>query len=114
MANANNSKLQNIENFLKTVMSTERHQSQIKAVSKLLPKCTEDKKFYVCDGAVYSSLYELVDGLKMINEPTFKYHVNAQKNDFMNWVRDVFGDALLAKEIAKIPHPRGMAKKIEA
>lgn len=104
----------NVENFFKNIMGDARQTIKIFASSKLLPQCTPDKKFYVCDGAVYGSLYELVDGLKIMTEETFKYHVNAQKNDFMNWIRDVFADPLLAKEIAKIPHPRGMANKIEA
>lgn len=103
-----------VENFLKNVMNVDNNRSNpVQAISKLLPSCPADKKFYVCDGAVYSSLYELVDGLKTMNQSTFRYHVNPQKNDFMNWVRDVFGDALLAREIAKIPHPVGMAKKVE-
>ncbi len=86
----------------------------MKNTSKLLSACSKDKTFYVCDGSVYTNLYELVDGLKTMKEHTFKYHVNHQKNDFMNWVRDVFDDQRLAKEIAKIDTPGGMSKKVRS
>lgn len=105
---------ENVQQFFKNFMNADLNKSSIKTVSKILPQCPADKKFYACDGAVYSSLYELVDGLKMMKDETFKCHVNSQKNDFMNWVRDVFDDQRLAKEIAKIPHSRGMAKIVEA
>lgn len=82
--------------------------------SKILPSCENDKRFFVCDGTVYANLYELFEGLKTMHEETFFHHVTGQKNDFMNWVRDVFGDQRLAKEIAKLNKPNTMAKKVEA
>ena len=81
--------------------------------SKLLPSCQSDKRFYVCDGTHYSNYYEFFNGLKTMEEKTFIYHANENKNDFASWVRNVFEDHRLAKEIAKLSTPRGMAKKVE-
>lgn len=104
---------QNIQAFLTRVMRTDNNRPSAKA-SRLLPNCDGPKRFFVCDGAVYANLYEMTEGLKIMHDKTFTSHVNKEKNDFMNWVRDVFGDQRLAKEIAKINQPRGMAKKVEA
>jgi H+-transporting ATPase len=42
----------------------------------------------------------LAKGLVAISDDTFAYHVNSERNDFCNWVRDVIGDKKLASELA--------------
>lgn len=81
--------------------------------SKLLISADNEKRFFACNGAVYENYYQLLEGLKSMTGETFTRHVNKEKNDFMNWVRDVFGDNRLAKEIAKLNYSEIMAKKVE-
>lgn len=59
--------------------------------------CSPEKSFYVSDGAVYASLADLAKGLQKMHPDTYRYHANEQKNDFHNWIKDVFGDQKLAK-----------------
>jgi len=55
--------------------------------------------FVLCDGRIIKSLEELMLFLKDMDQKTFTYHVNDQKNDFSNWIRYVFKEKKLADEI---------------
>jgi hypothetical protein len=56
--------------------------------------------FVTKDGRQIKNMRELAEVLEKMNEDVFTYHVNAQKNDFSNWLKDVIRDEELAKEIA--------------
>ncbi len=81
--------------------------------SKLLLSVENEKRFFSNNGEVYSNYYELLEGLRAMNSKTFYHHVDGNKNDFANWVKDVFDDKRLAKEITKLSFPEITAKKIE-
>jgi hypothetical protein len=53
----------------------------------------------LCDGRKVKSGKELADILQLINDDMFKYHVTDSKNDFSNWINDVFGEPELAKRM---------------
>jgi hypothetical protein len=55
--------------------------------------------FWCCDGRILKNLRELCDALAVMSDDTFAYHVNAAKNDFYNWVRDVIKDETLAADL---------------
>ena len=59
----------------------------------------EEKKFWVVDGTTIKNLEELSQSLRAMNEETFNYHVNENKNDFYNWIKDVIQDEELAESI---------------
>ena len=63
---------------------------------------SSDKYFVLCDGRKLKSAKELADTLQLINDDMFKYHVTDTKNDFANWINDVFGESELAKKIKTI------------
>jgi len=63
---------------------------------------TPDKYFVLCDGRKVKSGKELADILQSINDDMFKYHVTDTKNDFANWINDVFGESDLAKKMKTI------------
>jgi hypothetical protein len=71
-----------------------------------------EKYFYVCDGTVIKSLHEFPDALRNMNPDTFTFHVNEQKNDFYNWVKDVFELSGLARNIKNVKRKENMAKKV--
>ena len=58
--------------------------------------CSPDKSFFASDGKVFKSLADLAAGVQRMHPDTFKHHANKEKNDFSNWVRDVFGEQQLA------------------
>ena len=61
-----------------------------------------DKCFYICNGQVLKNLLELTDALEIMPNDVFIYHVNEQKNDFANWIKDVLMEPLLADELCSI------------
>ena len=65
----------------------------------LYVEVTPDKYFILCDGRKVKSAKELADVLQLINDDMFRYHVTDTKNDFSNWINDVFGETDLAKKI---------------
>jgi hypothetical protein len=73
-----------------------------KAVSKLLKDVKDDVCFCVIDGSTVKNIIELVDTLDRMSDDSYYYHVTNDKNDFSNWIREVFKEETLANEIAKI------------
>jgi hypothetical protein len=73
-----------------------------------------DKVFWCHDGKVLTNIAELADALRNMSEDTYRYHVNADKNDFANWLRDVVGDATLAGQVAKSATKAVAASKVES
>ncbi|MEM4240023.1 MAG: hypothetical protein QXM31_00685 [Candidatus Woesearchaeota archaeon] len=65
-------------------------------------KAPVEKHFVLQDGRKIESLFQLVDELETMAEDTFRSHVNEWKNDFANWVRDVFESPRLADEMQKV------------
>lgn len=57
--------------------------------------------FYLNDGKIIKNLPELSEVLLNISENIFNHHVNNERNDFSNWVRDIFLNNELALEISK-------------
>jgi hypothetical protein len=70
-----------------------------KSAKETLDNVNPNHIFFVCDGSTLSNVYELAAALRTMNDGTFSYHANAQKNDFSNWVNDVLHDPTLAKKI---------------
>jgi hypothetical protein len=60
-----------------------------------------DKVFWVNNGGILKNMDELAVALKEISNEQYSYHVNAEKNDFSAWVKDVMGDKILANALAR-------------
>jgi len=78
-----------------------------KSVSKKIPLTTAqgEQCFWCSNGEVLSSLVELQDALKAMEEEVFAHHVNKERNDFANWIEYVLGDAELASAFKKAQKP---------
>lgn len=59
----------------------------------------EEKFFVLCNGAKLRDIKELAVSMEHLDEKEFALHVNEEKNDFANWVRDVFEEPKLASEM---------------
>lgn len=66
---------------------------------EILENVAENNKFWLANGKQLSSIKELHNELKKMNEDTFKHHVNDTKNDFYNWVKDIYKDMQLADDL---------------
>jgi alpha-amylase/alpha-mannosidase (GH57 family) len=71
-------------------------------ISEKLKDVPGDKVFWVIDGSILKNLNELAVALRKMKNETFKYHVNSEKNDFYNWVKDVIEDHELAGQLKEI------------
>lgn len=65
----------------------------------ILAPVPHERKFYCSDGKVFSTLEDLEKSLAYISPQTFSFHVNKEKNDFANWIKDVVLDIKLAASI---------------
>lgn len=76
------------------------------------------KAFWFHMHLVAKSLEEFAEGLAQISDEVFRYHVSGQKNDLAKWVREVIGDAVLARQLdtvaTKEEAARLAAKRVEA
>ena len=79
-----------------------KRQTKAKAKKKTpLVKVPEECIFWCRDGRTFRDLKELAEGLAAMSDDTFFHHVNQEKNDFSNWVRDVIDDNELATSLAQ-------------
>lgn len=59
----------------------------------------EEKWFTLKNGKKLSTINDLKESLKYVDDDIFHHHVTSQKNDFSSWIRHVFMDAKLADKI---------------
>jgi len=70
--------------------------------------------FYLSNGTALKNIDELLDALRAMDDDTFSSHVNEHKNDFANWVRDVFKNDKLANRILSMSSRERTIEAIEA
>lgn len=78
----------------------------------LLSNCPTDKQFTAANGAVFKNYADLHDALKRMDDATFTHHVNAEHNDFKNWVLHVYSDDKLASDFEAKPERMAMAQNV--
>jgi len=81
---------------------------------RFLEEVPKGSEFYCKDGRVFRKLEELAQALKDMDAKTFLHHVNEEKNDFENWIRDVVGDIVLANRIKRAKKQSTIARAISA
>ena len=72
-----------------------------------------DKQFFTSDGKAIANLKDLPGILGEMDEATYEYHVNSDKNDFSNWIGEVFLNDKLAKKIEKTTNREAMIKTLQ-
>ncbi len=66
---------------------------------KMMGDVHPDSVFSLRDGSEIKSLKELYSRLQGMDDSVFSHHVNDERNDFSNWVRDVHKDYRLANSL---------------
>ena len=69
--------------------------------ANILDDAPVEKHFVLVDGQRLKNIRELVESLEHMGEHVFKHHVSELKNDFSNWVNDVFNEKELAENLKK-------------
>ena len=57
--------------------------------------------FYLHNGGAIRDLSELHSALLNMDDSIFYYHVNQEKNDFSNWIKDILEEKNLALQLKK-------------
>ena len=81
---------------------------------KRLPDVAEEHKFVVNDGQVLKNLSQLPAALRKMPQYAFAHHVNAERNDFGNWIKDVIGDEELAQTVSKLNSKTTISRAVQA
>ena len=79
---------------------------------RFLSDVPAENLFWVNDGCILHNMKELGDELKNMSDDAFFYHANGEKNDFINWVRDVINDQTLVRELRKASSKAQSAKAV--
>lgn len=82
-------------------------------IEKSYPDCAPEQCFWVQDGPILKNVAELPAALKNMSEETFQHHVDAEKNDFANWIGDVFGEHRLAETVRDTFSKAGMISAVK-
>lgn len=77
--------------------STEK--SKKSKISKFTKKVPEEKAFILITGGKIYSIRELADELAGMDDSTYYYHTGQGRNDFYNWVKEVFKMEELAETL---------------
>jgi len=72
------------------------------------------KRFFCHDGCISENLQQLADCLSNMSDDSYRHHVTPLKNDFSNWIRDVFGDDKLANYFTGSSNGTEASKVIKA
>ena len=67
---------------------------------KILKDAPQTQYFLFCDGHPVKNVTELAEKLEHIQDELFNHHVTDDRNDFVNWIKDVFEEIELAEDIA--------------
>lgn len=70
-----------------------------KDAERLLANVPEQYVFWAHDGRQLRNNQELCEALQSMSDETYAFHSNDFKKDFGNWVRDIIGDAKLARDL---------------
>lgn len=67
----------------------------------ILKDSKSEHYFLVNDGTVLKNVLDLSKQLDKMADEVFRHHVNEIKNDFARWIKGVFKEEKLAKELLK-------------
>ena len=81
---------------------------------RILADASPEQCFWVNNGSIIKNLSEMSDALAGMKDEIFSHHVNKEKNDFGNWVRDVIKDDELANDIASVRSREKILKKVQS
>ena len=79
---------------------------------RILSTVRPEKSFWINNGPIISNLKHLPKVVQGMNDEQFRYHVNKDKNDFSNWIKEVIGDKALADELKKTRTKDSFLKKL--
>jgi len=71
--------------------------TEVTITKHILGEAPEEYHFVLKSGEKLKSVQELADALESMGEDVFSHHVNEMRNDFAQWIEDVFEESDLAE-----------------
>ncbi len=84
---------------VKTAAKKQSTKGAKQSAVKPLTRAPAGSEFHLVDGRNVADLKELADLLDDMSAAVWNHHVRADRNDFANWIHDVFAEAELAQQI---------------
>ena len=73
-----------------------------------------EQSFWVNNGPILKNLEELANVLPAMGDEVFQHHVNKDKNDFSNWIKDIIGDQKFANDLTSSKSKDSAVKKLNS
>lgn len=89
-----------------TVGSGRQRASSRERVYNLTKEVPHHHYFILANGRPVKHVAELASLLDQLEDHVFNHHVTPDRNDFHNWVKDVFEDIELARKVAGVDDKR--------
>lgn len=91
-----------------------RKRTTIQEARQFLQGVDPSVAFYINGGGLVNSLEELAAALVSMEDQTYKFHANSDKNDFANWIKEIVKDQNLAKEMLRARNRTSAARKVSS
>lgn len=73
-----------------------------KSYKKTLANTKPEFYFRLVNGQKIKNIFGLANALDKMPDEVFYHHVNEQRNDFSNWIKDIFKQKKLTDEVSKV------------
>ena len=79
---------------------------------RILEEVHPENQFWLADGKAIKNLHELRNALQQMDDAVFGHHVNEERHDFHNWVKDVHQDEKLAEAMLQQKNRKGVLYEV--
>lgn len=90
-------------------VKTEKKSSSEKKIKQV----DGDLRFFAANGQVIGSIEELSQCISTFDVHILNHHINDERNDFADWVENVFENKTLAKKLRKAKSREELEKAFE-
>ena len=106
------SSLRRMLEFGEEKMAIKKAMGKTKKQSRVI-EAPEESYFWVFNGPILRSINDLQDALTDMTKDQFEFHIKRNGNDFARWIKDVFNEEELSKQVAKLKSKRGIQNAVK-
>ena len=88
----------------KTTKKSSTKKKVVKKDANIRRKLKPEHHFDLADGKKIKTLFELADELEVMSDEIYNHHATDDRNDFSNWIGEVYQEQELARKVAEAEH----------